>query len=459
MLENDTMANSNDEINGGQIKGARTGTVSSRRSARNTAADVVFYGDDDSGLTFKNKGTKRAYERAKKRYTRKAERQRKEQEILNNPKGHFNEYIALKRDKALETALPFAMTLNPWTIGATAASAAVSIPATITSLVGSSVGGTLGSNYGEKIDANRHGYTNNATWIGLGTGAVAGGLGAGVGAGGQRFVTNKGYNYLAHNVKNIGRGFSDYFKYGVKHDKNLIYDHGLKNATSKQIELNRNLPLKQNVQVGDGIYGKFNANPQTNEVNLRWVGNKNNLGAISVNPKVSNVDFSVVTPTKQSAKWAYQSLSDVIRPGDYIGNDNTTSTLGNRLRISKTIANGDPVKFVLTMGALSKIERSPTQYGYSPDAYAQVLKIGNSPKHPYAIRYAIDPDTKFNEMGQSPLADEITYKQDWGLYTPELVREYVDLVNNKIIKPNGGDPGWIGLNGKPKFPHPYLMRK
>lgn len=133
-------------------------------------------------------------------------------------------------------------------------------------------------------------------------------------------------------------------------------------------------------------------------------------------------------------------MSDLVKPGDYIGNDNTTSTLGNRLRISKTISN-NPIEFVKTMSELSKIENQPTQYGYSPDSYAQILKIGNNSNKPYKIRYAISPSDKFNDMGKSSLSAEITYKQDWELYTPELIRQYVDLVNNKLIKPNGGDPG------------------
>ena len=101
------------EIMGNRIRGARTGTVSSVKSARDTAADVVFYDEDDSGLEFKNKRTERAYNRAKKRYERKRDQLQKEQEILDNPKEHFNEYIAVKRDKALEAAAPIALALNP----------------------------------------------------------------------------------------------------------------------------------------------------------------------------------------------------------------------------------------------------------------------------------------------------------------------------------------------------------
>ena len=36
------------------IKGVRFGTVSNRRAAKDTAADVVYYNEDDSGLEFKN---------------------------------------------------------------------------------------------------------------------------------------------------------------------------------------------------------------------------------------------------------------------------------------------------------------------------------------------------------------------------------------------------------------------
>lgn len=52
-----------------RIKGSRFGTVSSRRSAKDTAADVVHYNDDDSGLQFRNKRIKRVYNRAKNNYS------------------------------------------------------------------------------------------------------------------------------------------------------------------------------------------------------------------------------------------------------------------------------------------------------------------------------------------------------------------------------------------------------
>ena len=53
------------------IKGARFGTVSNRRTAKDTAADVVYYNDDDSGLEFKKSRLKKVYDRAKKNYSYK----------------------------------------------------------------------------------------------------------------------------------------------------------------------------------------------------------------------------------------------------------------------------------------------------------------------------------------------------------------------------------------------------
>ena len=44
------------------IKGARFGTVSNRKTAKDTAADVVYYNDDDSGLEFKKPRLKKIYD-------------------------------------------------------------------------------------------------------------------------------------------------------------------------------------------------------------------------------------------------------------------------------------------------------------------------------------------------------------------------------------------------------------
>ena len=65
MQESDIMENSDDKI-----KEARFGTVSSTKGAQDTAADVIFYDAEDSGLTFTKKRYKRIYDRAKKRYTK-----------------------------------------------------------------------------------------------------------------------------------------------------------------------------------------------------------------------------------------------------------------------------------------------------------------------------------------------------------------------------------------------------
>lgn len=58
------------ENNDEKIKEARFGTVSSTKGVRDTAADVVFYDTEDSGLTFTKKRYKRIYDRAKNRYTK-----------------------------------------------------------------------------------------------------------------------------------------------------------------------------------------------------------------------------------------------------------------------------------------------------------------------------------------------------------------------------------------------------
>ena len=457
MLENGIMEK--ETINGGQIKEARHGNVSSLRGARDTAADVVFYNADDSGLEFKNKFIEKEYNKAKKRYSRKQKQLEEEQKILENPKEHFPEYVNLKREQALKQEIaPIFLITNPWTIGAVATSAAVSVPAALVGTAGGTIGGVVGSNIGSKLDTNRHGYTDNATVYGLIGGTIAGGTGAGIGSAGERFVANKGYNWLTHNVKNIGRGFSDYFKYGKKSYKNVIYDNGLKRVSKEQLLSTQTLPSKQSVWLTDDIAGNFTKSEEVNVPVIKMVFNTKNAGYISAKPLIGQVDYSIAAPNKSASRWVYQNISNVIKPGDYIGNDNSTSPLGNRLRISKTVSN-NPVEFVKSMSALAKIENKPTQTGYSPDAYAQILKIGTNPKKPFTIRYAIDPDTKFNNMGKSVLADEITYKQDWNLYNEKLVQDYVDFVNNNLIKPNGGDPGWIGLDGIPRFPHPYLMRK
>lgn len=60
MQESDIMEN-NDE----KIKEARFRTVSLTKGVRDTAADVIFYDAEDSGLTFTKKQYKRIYDRAK----------------------------------------------------------------------------------------------------------------------------------------------------------------------------------------------------------------------------------------------------------------------------------------------------------------------------------------------------------------------------------------------------------
>lgn len=76
------------------------------------------------------------------------------------------------------------------------------MPSTLIGLTIGTIGGTIGSSYGSKLDTNRHGYTNNVDWYGFGAGLVAGGAGSTAGAAGEKFVLNKGYNWVTHNIKN-----------------------------------------------------------------------------------------------------------------------------------------------------------------------------------------------------------------------------------------------------------------
>lgn len=154
---------------------------------------------------------------------------------------------------------------------------------------------------------------------------------------------------------------------------------------------------------------------------------------------MDGVDYAVAIPNKPALKWAYRTVSDIAQPGDYIGNDSPYSPLGRQLRMAKTISE-NPIEFAENLARLKAMEHG-TPLGYSPDSYAQILKVGNNPRQPYVLRYASKPSTRFNDMGQSPLAGEVLYKQDFQTYNPELTRDFVRFVNKEIIIPNGGEPG------------------
>lgn len=268
----------------------------------------------------------------------------------------------------------------------------------------------------------------------------------------QRLITKRWkhtvYNWFSwfwHICKNHICGLFDLLRYSTKHTVNITYNNGKLNFWFKS--------TKHGIHdLGNGtgcIYVSGINDSNTIKVLASETG-----GRVTVAPAKGGTDYAVAIPRKPAIRWAYRVVSDLLIPGDYIGNDSPYSSFGRRLRISKTISSS-MAEFIQNLVRIYKTERGNAK-GYSPDSYLEILKIANG-KHPFALRYAAKPSTRFNTLGYSELAKQVIYKQEH-LTNLDSVREFVDFVNEKIIKPNGGDLAWVGIDGKPKFPHPYLMK-
>ncbi|MCI6930800.1 MAG: hypothetical protein MR750_06100 [Methanobrevibacter boviskoreani] len=83
------------------------------------------------------------------------------------------------------------------------------------------------------------------------------------------------------------------------------------------------------------------------------------------------------------------------------------------------------------------------------------MDIGNK-NNKYAVRYAIEPSTGFNNLGNSNLSKSIIEQQS-NIKNIWDKRAFVDRIN-KIIG-NRGDHAWIDMKGNIQIPHPYLLVK
>ena len=161
-------------------------------------------------------------------------------------------------------------------------------------------------------------------------------------------------------------------------------------------------------------------------------------GSIYFDSKGLGADINIAIPDKSALRWTVDKLKYIVKPGKYIGNDSSSPTYGRKF-LQKIDTKNIPNNF----------------QGYSIDAYSQILDIGNK-NNKYALRYAIKPSTKFNNLGNSNLSKSIVEQQS-NIKNIWDKRAFVDRINNIIG--NRGDHAWIDMKGNIQIPHPYLLVK
>ena len=420
------------------IKGARFGTVSNRRTAKDTAADVVYYNDDDSGLEFKKPRLKKIYDRAKKNYLYKQNTTDLENQANEDPVNHIETYIHNKQKDFINTASKVALVANPWTI---AAFAAPSIPLVLGSIAGG-LGYNIGNKSGEEIDRNRHGYTNNADILGTINGAILSAAGAQIGNAANVAIANKSYKSIPFNLNNLKQGIEDYVKYKNTPKTKVVYI----NKKFRSVPV-KNLPVQSTKDfisfTSDKLNGLFTTEDSFGTTVMRKgkpraIKNIVGKGSIYFDSKGLGADINIAIPDKSALRWTVDKLKYIVKPGKYIGNDSSSPTYGRKF-LQKIDTKNIPNNF----------------QGYSIDAYNQILDIGNK-NNKYAVRYAIEPSTRFNNLGNSNLSKSIIEQQS-NIKNIWDKRAFVDRIN-KIIG-NRGDHAWIDMKGNIQIPHPYLLVK
>ena len=418
-----------------RIKGSRFGTVSSRRSAKDTAADVVYYNDDDSGLQFRNKRIKQVYNRAKDNYSFTKRTQDIERAADENPTSDIQTYIH-NRQKPIGKAITYGlMSLTPLGIG----SVAISLP----ELIGGIALGTIGYNYGAKkgaeIDQRRHGYTNNEEPLGLAMGAITGATGSQIGRLASTAILNQSYRAIPFNIRNFREGLADYKSYKNRPDSKVVYSKGKFKSVAKGVKQDLSEFQLTDTDKTSGVFWNEDTAGDLIMKRGKAFGVKRILGKgqILFDSPFQGANISISIPNKDSLRWITSKLSRVLRPGDYLGNDSPYPPLGRKLiKNPKFIPDNPP--------------------GYSVDAYNQILNIGNKPNGKYAVRYAIKPSSQFNKLGTSETAQTIINQQN-NLSDIWDKREFIDSIN-KLIG-NRGPKAWITVDGTIQIPHPYLLVK
>ena len=415
-----------------RIKGSRFGTVSNRRAAKDTAADVVYYSDDDSGLQFKNNRIKRVYNRAKDNYSFTKRTQDIERAADENPISDIQTYIH-NRQKPIGKAVTYGL------ISLTPLGAAISLP----ELVGGTVLGTIGYNYGARkgseIDQKRHGYTNNEEALGLAMGAMAGAAGSQVGKLASTAILNQSYRAIPFNLRNLKEGISDYKAYKNTPDTKVIYSRGKFKSVNKGVKQDLSQFIQTEISKSNGAFATNDSLGKLIVKRGKAIGVSDIMGdgKISFNSPGSGTNITVAIPNKRALRWTADKLSSVIRSGDYIGNDSPYPPLGRKLLKNVNIQNSEP-------------------FGYSVDSYNQILNVGNKPNGRFKLRYAIKPSSQFNDLGTSEAAQSIINQQN-NIHDIWDKRVFIDSIN-KIIG-NRGPKAWITVDGTIQIPHPYLLVK
>lgn len=417
-----------------RIKGSRFGTVSNRKAAKDTAADVVFYGDDDSGLEFKRPRLKRVYDRAKENYAFTKQTQDIEAAAEANPTSDIQTYIH-NIQKPIGKAITYGlMGIGP--LGITT----ISLP----ELIGGTALGSIGYNYGAKkgaeIDKRRHGYTNNEEALGLAMWTLTGAAGSQLGRLGETVILNQSYRAIPFNVQNLKEGLSDYKLYKNNPETKVVFSHNKFKSVVKGVKQDLSEFIKTETTKSDGAYMTDDSVGKLTVKRGKALGVENIIGEgkIAFNAPDQGTNITTAIPNKRALRWVADKLSRVIRSGDYIGNDSPYPPLGRKLL--KNI----------------KVTNNEEPFGYSVDAYNQILKVGNKPNGKFEIRYAIKPSSKFNNLGTSETAQNIINQQN-NIHDIWDKRAFVENIN-KIIGDKGAK-AWITVDGTIQIPHPYLLVK